>query len=366
MKPFSLLFAALTLPGIAAAQTKVTHAPFGKTPSGSPVEVYTLADSSLSVRIISFGAHIISIQAPDRAGKVADVVLGYNTLDGYLADNKTYMGSVPGRYANRIAKGTFALDGHTYHLPLNDKGNTLHGGLVGFDRLVWNGSIVDNGVELTVVSPDGDQGFPGKLTAHVRYTLVGSKLRIDYSATTDKPTVVNLTNHTYFNLAGSGNILNHVLTIDADRLTPVDATLIPTGNLTPVSGTPFDFRKSMRIGARIQAANEQLKFAGGYDHNFVLNHPGDLTHPKVVLSDPSSGRTLMVYTSQPGVQFYSGNFLDGSFKGRSGTIYSKYAGLCLETQHYPDSPNHPAFPTTTLLPGSTYRTTTIFEFGTTK
>jgi aldose 1-epimerase len=366
MKLSLLLLAILVFPGIAAAQTKVTRAPFGKTLSGVSVEEYTLADSSLDVRIISFGAHIISVKAPDRQGRVADVVLGYNTLDGYLADKGTYMGSVPGRYANRIAKGTFALDGHSYHLPLNDHGNTLHGGLIGFDRLVWTGSIVTNGVELTVVSPDGDQGFPGKLIAHVRYTLVGNKLRIDYSATTDKTTVINLTNHTYFNLSGAGNILNHVLTIDADRITPIDSTLIPTGKLMQVDGTPFDFRRPMAIGARIQASNEQLKLAGGYDHNFVLNHPGDLSHPAINLVDPSSGRMLTVYTTEPGVQFYSGNFLDGSVKGRSGSSYDKHAGLCLETQHYPDSPNHPAFPSTTLRPGSVYRTSTIFEFGTSK
>jgi aldose 1-epimerase len=366
MKLSTFLFAALALSGIAAAQTTVTHAPFGKTPAGTPVEMYTLSDSSISVRIISFGAHIISVKAPNRQGKLADVVLGYNTLGGYLADNKTYMGSVPGRYANRIAKGMFTLDGHNYHLPLNDHGNTLHGGTIGFDRLVWNGRIVPNGIELTLVSPDGDQGFPGKLTAHVQYTLAGNRLRVDYSATTDKPTVVNLTNHTYFNLAGSGNILNHVLTIDSDHTTPVDSALIPTGKLALVDGTPFDFRKPAPIGTRIQALNEQLKLAGGYDHNFVLNHPGDLTRPAIRLADPSSGRTLTVYTAEPGVQFYSGNFLDGSFKGRSGSSYDKNAGLCLETQHYPDSPNHPAFPSTTLRPGSVYRTSTIFEFGTTK
>lgn len=365
MKPLQILFAALALSSFAAAQTKVTHVPFGKTPAGASVELFTLADNSLNVRIISYGAHIISIKAPDKQGKIANIVLGYDTLKDYLVDT-THMGAVPGRYANRIGKGTFELDGKRYHLPLNDHGNTLHGGTDGFDRRVWTGSVVPNGVELTLVSPDGDQGFPGKLTAHVRYTLVGKKLRIDYSATTDKPTVVNLTNHTYFNLAGSGNILSDVVTIDADHITPVDATLIPTGKLELVAGTPFDFRKPTAVGARIHATNEQLKFAGGYDHNFVLNHPGDLSHPAINVTDPSSGRTLTVYTTEPGVQFYSGNFLDGTFKDPSGHPYLKNAGLCLETQHYPDSPNKPGFPSTTLRPGGVYRTSTIFEFGVTK
>ncbi len=350
----------------AIAQTKVTKAPFGTLPDGSPVDAYTLSDAALTVRIITFGAHIISVQAPDRSGNRTDVVLGYDTLAGYLADKSTYMGSVVGRYGNRIAKGTFALQGRQYHLPLNNNGNTLHGGTTGFDRLNWTARPLPDGVELTVVSPDGDQGVPGTLTAHVRYTLSGDKLTLDYSATTDKPTVVNLTNHTYFNLAGSGSILNEVLMLDADHYTPVDAGLIPTGDLASVAGTPFDFRQPTAIGARIEMDNQQLKLAGGYDHNWILNPPRTLTRPAAVLTDLDSGRVLKVYTLEPGVQFYSGNFLDGTATGRGGEPYQKHAGLCLETQHFPDSPNHPGFPSTALNPGQTYHTTTIFEFTTAK
>jgi aldose 1-epimerase len=363
----SLLLIAAPFTSQIGAQTTVTKAPFGKLPDGSAVDVYTLADSRLNIRIITFGAHVISVKAPDASGNVADVVLGYNTLDGYLADNKTYMGSVVGRYGNRIAKGKFTLDGHAYQLSTNNNGNTLHGGSDGFDRRNWTAQQIPNGVELTLVSRDGDQGFPGTLVAHVRYTLTGDNLRMDYTATTDKPTVINLTNHTYFNLGGLGqSILSETLIIDADRYTPVDSQLIPTGKLPPVAGTPFDFRKPMVIGARIQTPDEQLRYGGGYDHNFVLNAPHTLTKAAVVLTDPGTGRVLKVFTVEPGVQFYSGNSLDGSFKGRNGETYSKNTGLCLETQHYPDSPNQPSFPTTNLNPGQQYKTTTIFQFTTTK
>jgi aldose 1-epimerase len=366
MKKF--IFASLLLAATPfAAQTTVTKAPFGKLPDGSAVDVYTLADPTLNIRIITFGAHVISVKAPDAHGNVADVVLGYNTLDGYLADNKSYMGSVVGRYGNRIGKGKFTLDGKKVQLDLNNNGNTLHGGTTGFDRLNWTGKQIPDGVELTLVSKDGDMGFPGTLTAHVRYTLSGDKLRIDYSATTDKPTVVNLTNHSYFNLSGhNGSILEDTLMIDADRYTPIDAGLIPAGPLAPVAGTPFDFRKPTIIGARINTVNEQLKLAGGYDHNWILNPPHTLAKPAAVLTDPGTGRVLKVFTLEPGLQFYSGNFLDGTLKGKDGTPYNKYAGLCLETQHFPDSPNRPDFPSTTLLPGHEYKTTTIFEFTTTK
>jgi len=362
---------ALTLLASAAsafAQTKVTKGAFGNTPDGKPVDVYTLKDKTLEIKIITWGAHIISVQAPDKSGAVADVVLGYSSMDApnasYIADAKTYMGSVVGRYGNRIAKGKFSLDGHNYTITTNDHGNTLHGGTVGFDHHNWTAKEIPSGVELTLISPDGDQGFPGTLTAHVRYTLAGDKLRIAYTATTDKPTVINLTNHSYFNLAGSGDVLNQVLMLHADRYTPTDAQSIPTGELPTVAGTPFDFRTPTAIGARIHQDNEQLKLAKGYDHNFVLTTPNDLTHAAAKVTDPVSGRTLTVYTTEPGVQFYTGNFLDGSFTGRAGTPYKQYGGFCLETQHFPDSPNHPAFPTTTLKPGETYHTTTIFEFGT--
>ncbi len=352
--------------------TKVTRSDFGKSPDGAAIDAYTLKDSALEVKVITWGAHITSIKTADKTGAIADVVLGYGGMDasagsGYVADKSTYMGSVVGRYGNRIAHGKFSLGGHEYTLPTNDHGkNTLHGGTVGFDHMVWTAKQVPAGVELTLVSNDGDQGFPGKLTAHVTYTLTGNKLKIAYSATTDKPTVINLTNHTYFNLAGSGDILNHVAMIDAGKFTPTDAALIPTGDTPSVEGTPFDFRKPTPIGARINAANDQLKMAGGYDHNWILTGPASLTHPAAKVVDPGSGRTLTVYTTEPGVQFYTGNFLDGSLKNRDGVAIQKHAGFCLETQHYPDSPNHPAFPTTTLNPGATNRTTTIFEFYETK
>lgn len=354
-----------------AAQTTVTKASFGKTPEGAEVSLYTLTDRSLKVQLMSFGAHLVSIDAPDRAGKMGDVLLGFDTLDGFLADKSTYMGSVVGRYGNRIAKGSFPLDGKTVQVTPNSKGNALHGGLVGFDRRNWTGRIVPSGVEFTLVSPDGDQGFPGKLTAHVRYTLAGKRLKLDYTATTDEPTVINLTNHSYFNLAGAGDVLGYTLMLQADRFTPVDARLIPTGELAPVAGTPFDFRTATPIGARINASNEQLTLAGGYDHNFVLDAPvgkgtGVGLHLAAKVVDPGSGRTLTVSTTEPGVQFYTGNFLDGTVKGRSGAVYQQHAGFCLETQHFPDSPNHPSFPTTTLLPGKTYRSTTVFEFSVAK
>ena len=343
----------------------VTSAPWGNTASGQAVEIFTLTDSDLTVRITNYGAHIVSVDAPGREGKKADVVLGYKDLAGYLGDTSTYMGSVVGRYGNRIAGGAFKLNGTINHIPTNDHGNALHGGTDGFDKKVWTGHSVKDGVELTLVSPDGDMGFPGQLTAHVRYTLQGKALHINYSADTTKPTVLNLTNHTYFNLGGEGTgpILNEVITIPADRYTPVDAKLIPTGQLAPVAGTPFDFLKPTPIGERIDQDNEQLKIAGGYDHNFVLNGSGKGLHEAAMVVDPTSGRTLTVTTTEPGVQFYSGNFLNGSDIGASGNAYAKHAGFCLETQHFPDSPNQPNFPTTTLNPGQTLHSETVFTFG---
>ena len=343
-------------------KTIVTEDAWG-TSGGRAVELFTLTSSTLKITITNYGAHVVSVQAPDRNGANADVVLGFKDLAGFEGDTKTYMGSVVGRYGNRIAKGTFMLGGATFHIPLNNDPNTLHGGTVGFDRKVWSARMIPQGVELTLVSPDGDMGFPGTLTAHVRYTLEDNALHINYSATTDKPTVVNLTNHSYFNLAGesSGTVLDQQLTIEADRYTPVDASLIPTGELAPVAGTPFDFRTSTAIGERIGANHEQLKIAGGYDHNFVLN--GRSMHEAARVVDPKSGRTLTVSTSEPGVQFYSGNFLDGSLTGVGGVAYVKHAGFCLETQHFPDSPNHPSFPTTELKPGETFRSSTTFTFG---
>jgi aldose 1-epimerase len=346
------------------AQASVSKASWGKTSKGTPVELYTLTDSDLTVKIATFGARVVSIETLDRAGKKADVVLGYDHVGQYEADTSTYFGAIVGRYGNRIAKGTFALDGATYHIPLNNKGNALHGGPDGFSTKVWMGKEIPAGVEMSLVSPDGDMGFPGELTVHVKYTLEGKSLHIVYSATTTKPTVVNLTNHSYFNLAGNGKgtILGDVVMLPADKFTPTDATLIPTGKLEPVQGTPFDFRKPTAIGTRIGADNAQLKIAGGYDHNFVLNG-GPGVHLAAEVYDPESGRTLTVTTTEPGVQFYSGNFLDGTQHGKYGVSYPKNAGLCLETQHFPDSPNEPSFPSTVLRPGKTLHSETTFTFG---
>jgi aldose 1-epimerase len=348
------------------AHAGVTRASWGKTADGQSIDIYTLTNSTLTVRVTTFGARVVSINTPDRNKTMADVVLGYDNIAQYEADHNSYFGAIVGRYGNRIAKGTFSIDGVTFHIPRNNGENALHGGTLGFDHKVWTGHALPNGVEMTLVSPDGDMGFPGALTVHVRYTLAANALRIDYAASTTKPTVVNLTNHSYFNLNGngSGTILDHVLTIDADRYTPIDAGLIPTGELAPVGGTPFDFRKPTSIGARIGDANEQLKRAGGYDHNFVLNAksaPG--LHLAAHVFDPASGRTLTVTTTEPGVQFYSGNFLDGSLTGKFGVAYAKHAALCLETQHFPDSPNQPNFPSTLLRPGQTLHSTTVFTFG---
>ena len=347
-----------------AAHGAVTKAAFGTTPDGKTVDIYTLKNDTIEARVMTYGARVVSIVVPDREGKRADVVLGYSSLDGYLADKSTYFGAIVGRYGNRIAHGKFSVGGHEYQVPLNNNGNSLHGGTVGFDQAVWQAHAVADGVEMTLVSKDGDQGYPGTLTVHVRYTIHHGALRIDYSTSSDRATVVNLTNHSYFNLGGegSGTILDEEMMIAADRYTPVDVGLIPTGELAPVEGTPFDFRKPTVIGARINDNNEQLKIAGGYDHNWVLRGANGETKTAAKVHDPKSGRVLTVTTTEPGVQFYSGNFLDGTKTGPSGVAYGKNAALCLETQHYPDSPNHPAFPTTLLKPGETRHSTTTFTF----
>ncbi|MEI9968907.1 MAG: aldose epimerase family protein [Terracidiphilus sp.] len=358
-----IIAVAMAIPAVAKGETKMSI--WGNTADGTPVPIYTLTSGQIEVRVMAYGAHLVSVKAPDRTGKVADVVLGYDSVATYLITPNPYLGAIVGRYGNRIAGGKFTLDGKTYQIPLNEPTNALHGGPKGFDQYVWQSQEVPDGVEFTLVSPDGDMGFPGTLTAKVRYTLKGGTLRIDYSAASDKPTVVNLTNHAYYNLHGddAGNILDLKLELNADRFTPVDKTLIPTGELAPVAGTPLDFTKPEVIGARIDADNAQLKIAGGYDHNWVVNgKPGTLRLAAVV-TDPVSGRKLTVETTEPGVQFYSGNFLDGSFTGRHGVKYTKHAGLCLETQHFPDSPNHPDFPTTTLKPGETMHSTTTLTFG---
>jgi aldose 1-epimerase len=350
----------------AFAATTVLKAAFGKLTDGTAVDVYTLKNADVEVRLTNYGARVVSIETKDRDGKLGNVVLGYNSAEGYAAEgnHKTYFGAIVGRYGNRIRGGKFSIDGHTYQIPLNNGANALHGGPVGFGDHVWAGKEIPGGVEMTLVSPDGDMGFPGTMTVHVRYTLVGSALHINYSATTDKATVVNLTNHTYFNLAGdgSGTILSQVMQINADQYTPVDAGLIPVGGPKPVEGTPFDFRKPTPIGARIDQPNEQLKIGGGYDHNWVLRGAAGQMKVAAKVYDPKTGRVLTVSTTEPGLQFYSGNSLDGAYKSVTGAVYAKYTAFCLETQHYPDSPNQPAFPSILLKPGQTMHSETVFAF----
>ena len=342
---------------------------YGKTPAGAEVDLYTLTNANgMQAGIITYGGTVVSLTAPDRNGKYADVVLGMDDLAGYERAT-AFFGALIGRYGNRIGHAQFALGGSTYKLPANDGPNTLHGGPAGFDKKVWTavpGTSADGQtLELTYVSPDGEAGFPGALTSKVVYTLTAkNELKIDYTATTDKPTVVNLTNHSYFNLAGQGegDVLAHEVTINADRFTPVDSTLIPTGELRPVSGTPFDFTKSTAVGARIEQKDEQLTFGKGYDHNWVLNKSAAGLTKAAEVHEPKTGRILEVWTTEPAVQFYTGNFLDGTVHGKGGTTYGRRGALCLETQHYPDSPNKPSFPSTELQPGQTYRTTTIYRF----
>ena len=348
-------------------QTAADKSVFGTMPDGRQIDIFTLQQGPLKARIMTYGARLVSLETPDRDGNLADIVLGYDTLDGYTADTKTYFGAIVGRYANRIAKGTFVLDGKRYHLPTNDGDNSLHGGTVGFDQRLWSAASVPGGVEFDLVSQNGDQGYPGTLTIRVRYTLSPGTLQIEYFATTDQDTVLNLTNHSYFNLAGEGQgtILNHSLRIPADRITPVDADLIPTGELARTAGTPFDFRESTIIGKRIDQDNPQLHFAKGYDENFVLppRGSGELQEAARALH-AASGRTLVVETTEPGIQFYSGNSLNQNIRGKHGHIYAKHAGFCLETQHFPDSPNHLEFPSTELRPGQNFHSVTKYSFST--
>ncbi len=349
----------------AEAKTSVSKKPFGHMPDGTGVDLYSLSDGTIEVGIITYGGTVVSLRTPDRKGKLDDIVLGCDTVEQYMAQTAHFGGTI-GRYANRIAHGSFQLDGHTYSIPRNDGDNALHGGTSGFDRAVWAAKEIPEGIELSHLSTDGDQGFPGNLSISVRFTLSGGALRIDYSASTDKDTVVNFTNHSYFNLAGqgTGDILGHVLKIDAARMTPVDANLIPTGELKPVAGTPFDFLTPHVVGDRIEADDPQLHLGHGYDHNFVLDHaPGQLSEVAEVY-EPTTGRTLRVLTTEPGVQFYTGNFLDGSITGKQSRVYKRRYALCLETQHFPDSPNHPSFPSTELKPGQKFHSVTVYEFGT--
>jgi aldose 1-epimerase len=346
--------------------------PFGQTSDGQKVNLYTLRNASgMEVTITNYGGTVTTVKVPDRNGKSDDVVLGFDSLQGYTQPaNTAYFGAIVGRYGNRIAKGTFALDGKTYHIPLNDGPNALHGGTTGFNKRIWSAKDVSTAaepaLELHYLSPDGEQGFPGNLDVTVRYSLDAKNgLRIDYSAKTDKDTVLNLTNHSYFNLTGAGSatVLDHKLMLAASKFTPVDSTLIPTGTIAPVSGTPLDFTHLTVVGARINSDYPQIKIANGYDHNFVLDSPGDLSKVAARVEEPRSGRVMEVYTTQPGIQFYTGNFLNGAISGIGGS-YRYRSALCLETQHFPDSPNQPNFPSTVLHPGEQFKSTTIYRFST--
>jgi aldose 1-epimerase len=344
----------------------ISSAPFGKAPIGESVELYTLKNArGTTIKITPYGGVVTSIIVPDRDGKMGDVVLGFDDASGY-ADKVPFFGALIGRYGNRIAKAVFALDGKSYTLAINNGPNHLHGGIKGFDKVIWKAAPVKAGVPsliLTYLSKDMEEGYPGNLAVTVTYTLTeDDQLMIDYCAITDKKTVVNMTNHTYFNLAGGGNILGHELQINADRYTPVDAGLIPTGELAPVENTPFDFLTATAIGARIGMDNEQLKRGNGYDHNYVLNGLMGTLRKAASAYEPASGRVVEVLTTEPGMQLYTGNFLDGTLVGKGGQTYGFRTGFCLETQHYPDSPNQPAFPTTVLDPGDTYKSQTIFKF----
>lgn len=339
----------------------------GKLPGGELVEQFTISNlNGMKVGVMNYGATLIKVETPDRNGKMADVVLGFDNLDDYLNHNR-FFGSTAGRFANRIAGGKFTLDGVDYQLAVNRGTNHLHGGNIGFDKRYWTAQVSqrDNAVRFTYLSTDGEENYPGNLECSVTYSLgLDNDLRITYHATTDKPTIVNLTNHSYFNLAGEGDILNHELSINAHRFTPTDENQVPTGEIRPVSGTPMDFTTPHRIGDRIDANDEQLQIGGGYDHNWVLNKTiaGELSLAARV-EDFSTGRSMECLTTEPGVQFYAGNFLDGSVPGKNGLTLDRRTGLCLETQHHPDSPNKPNFPTTILRPGNAYKQVTIYKFG---
>jgi aldose 1-epimerase len=355
-----------------AVKANVTRAPFGAAPDGAAVELFTLTNAGgMQVQATNFGGTITSIKVRDRTGALGDVALGFTTMEGYHA-NSPYLGVNVGRYANRIANARFSLEGRTYKLAANNGTNSIHGGVKGFDKYVWQAEPFEGpgeaGVALTHTSADGDEGYPGTLRARVTYTLTNrDELAIDTDATTDQPTIVNLTNHTYWNLAGDGarDILGHVMTIESNEIVPVDSTLIPTGQLMPVAGTPFDFRTPTAIGARIDHPHVQIRHGGGYDHTFVVSRGtgASLSHA-IRVTEPTTGRTLDIFTTEPGVQVYSGNFLDGSFAGKRGRIYRRRFGLALETHHYPDSPNQPSFPSVVLRPAETYRTRTVWRFGT--
>jgi aldose 1-epimerase len=366
--PVAALASLILLPISALAGGTVTTSSFGRTAGGEPVDLYTLSNGPVVAKVTNYGGILVSLVAPDRDGRPGDVILGFDSLDGYLGPHPEF-GATVGRYANRIAKGHFSLGGQQYSLARNDGDNHLHGGIRGFSKALWqareSATPLGPAVELRYLSKDGEEGYPGNLQVRLTYTLTATgELRIEYEATTDKETVVNLSNHSYFNLAGAGEVLGHELTIDADRITAVALGLIPTGELRSVQGTPFDFHQPTPIGARIDADDAQIAFGHGYDHNFILNgEPGHLRFA-ARLREPRSGRVLEVATTEPGLQLYTGNFLDGSVRGKAGVAYGRRSGLCLETQHFPDSPNHPEFPSTSLRPGQHYRSTTVFRLTT--
>jgi len=359
--------AALALLAASVSADSITRTPFGKTKNGQAVSLYTLTNArGAQVKITNYGGIVQSIRVPDRQGRLGDVVLGFDSIPRYEKDSP-YFGALIGRYGNRIAKGRFTLDGKTHKLFVNNGPNSLHGGKVGFDKRVWKATTTKAahgvGLALSLLSKDGDEGYPGNLDMRVVYTWTDDDaLRISYTATTDEDTVLNPTNHTYFNLAGQGNgtVLDTRMMINASRYTPVDKTQIPTGALAPVAGTPFDFRRPHAIGERIGRPNPQLLIGKGYDHNFVLSGSGLRLSARA--SSPRTGRVLTEYTDQPGVQLYTGNFLDGKLKGKGGKTYATRGAFCLEAQHFPDSPNHPEFPTTELKPGETYHQTTVYQF----
>jgi len=373
MRTFRLAVAALIVfaaaSGVWAAKTEVTKRDGGKLPDGSSVDIYTLKDNKLELEVMTYGGFMLSLKVPDKNGKMEDVLLGFDTPSGYYENNHSSSASffcpIVGRYANRIAHAKFTLDGKEYNLTKNNGDNTLHGGPNGFHNHTWEGKIIPDGVELKYVSKDGEEGYPGNLSVTVRYTVKGGDLKIEYAATTDKDTVLNLTSHGYFNLSGQGNgtILAEQLKLNASKFTPVDSGLIPTGELKPVAGTPFDFLTPHTVGERINANDEQLKLGhDGYDHNFVIDGGGKKLVQAAEVYDPASGRVMQVWTLEPGVQFYTSNFLNASITGKKGVAYPRNGALCLETQHFPDSPNHPAFPTTELKPGQKFHSETIYRF----
>ena len=344
---------------------KLVSGDFGKTREGAPVRIFTLTNKhGVQATITNFGGRVVSLKVPDKKGAMGDVVLGFDSIEGYLNENP-YFGALIGRYANRIGHAQFTLNGLLYKVPKNDGDNSLHGGMRGFDKVVWTARELSDGrLELSYLSKDGEEGYPGNCKVTVIYHLTDAdELRIDYAASTDKDTVVNLTNHSYFNLKGGGDILGHLLTLNAETFTPVDSGLIPTGDLKAVAGTPFDFRKPTAIGARIEQGDEQLKLGKGYDHNWVISRkPGTELSLAARVEEPETGRVMEVWTTQPGVQFYTGNFLDGTIKGKGGIVYARRSALCLETQHFPDSPNKPRFPAAVLKPGMEFKSTTIYRF----